>query len=635
MNCARGYDAARDRFTLVAPGAESVELLLREHPDGPGQRALGMRCLDANAGLFRREGAGGERYYRYRVHYPWGSAEIPDPWSLAVARRHAPGNEAWSVRTVPAAPRPRPPRRPVDPEAAVVVELHVRDATWHPSAGAVSPGTYLGLCETHPAAVGGARHARALGADAVELLPLASFPWDEGERTNHWGYMPSFLLAASARYTAAFASTAPGAFVGVGADGSFHDPADDVRAMVDGLHEAGLSVVLDVVWNHVSLHDRNPLLLLDPGQHAAADRAPPRGYFHRDGSGARRSHSGCGNDLDADHPEMRALILAAVDRWIGDFGFDGLRLDLGEMLGDDALAAVAARAKAHDAAIWLSAEPWSMAAYRPDAVAAQGYAVWNDRYRNLVKGEHPGAPGLMFGRGDVPADVVAAALEGSAWRFGGWLPEASRSVSYLACHDGATLGDFARRAVGAGPGEEFPPAARRALRFAAAFLAATRGPVLLQAGQSFGRSRSVGGAWVDNAYDRDDAAGHLDWDARRCEAPLVAWHAAWLQARRHWFAPAWRSGHARARIAPIAGQGLGLGVGEGRAAHVALFAYGAEDALFVLPRGWRVVLGEPELETPTLDGGELGVRLPARSAALAVGPRVSPLSPLQKGGVWR
>lgn len=624
MSRQRGFDPRSGRFALYAPGAEFVELIFRAHPEGPEQLAVAMRPARDEADVFLAWCGAVRPYYRYRVHWPWGSAELPDPWSKAVARRRAPGNEAWSVCQPESPPQRRPAGCPIDPDRVALLEVHIRDMTWHHSAGCVHPGTYLGMVERHPAAIGGLHHALGLGVDGVELMPLASYPVDEGERVNHWGYMPSFMLAASERFSAAWEQTPEGGFVGVDADGTYHDPADELRAMVDALHAEGLSVVVDVVWNHVSLHDDNPLLRLDPGLLGQP------GTFVRAPDGRRRSDSGCGNDLDADHPEMRALLRAAVERWVGDFGFDGLRLDLGALLSDAALRDLAAHARARAPDVWLSAEPWSMASYRPEPIAALGYAVWNDRYRNLWKGDEPSRPGLLFGATDFDGEQIVAALEGSTTALGGWLPGRRPSVSYLACHDGPTLADFVQRAIGAEPGRPVTPQAEAVLRLAAAVLACTRGPILLHAGQSFGRSRSDASGWVHNAYDRDDAASHLDWRQRAERRSLVAWTAQWLAVRRRWMTDAFGREVRRDVLWPATGGGVGIGIAHGPTAHVALLSFDDDGAEFVLPPRWSLVIAGPGVSLYGDDERSV-VRLPGLGAVFALGPDVT----LQKADDWR
>lgn len=572
---------------LCAPDADHVELVVRGHPDAADQRMVAMRQV-ALGGQRRVWQAPLQRgYYRFVVHRPWGSVEVADPWARAVARRKAFGHEAWAVAGLRPLPPPgragRPPGVDIAPRSTAILEVHVRDWTVHPSAGALSPGTYAGAAELHPAAVGGLVDALRMGHDAVEFLPLAAYPFYESpelagpasatprasaapsaaQRVNHWGYMPSFLLAVSERYTQAYAAAPIGSWPGVsgGADGVFADPALELAGLIDALHARGVGVIVDVVWNHVSLADRNPLRMLDPGD-----------WFWREGT-ELRSRSGCGNDLRTAAPEMRALVLAAVDRWIGELGCDGLRLDLAELLDDETLRQVRARALALRPGAMLIAEPWSLGGYRPREIAGLGYAVWNDRSRDLLRAAQGDRPSLLRGDDGGRLPALRAALEGSAEAAGGWLPDAAHSVTYLECHDGWTLRDLVRLQRGscqhprAGGPPRDPAAADdlaaedlRMLQLAFALLCCVRGPILVHAGQAFGRSRrgADGHSLIENAWDRDDGANHLDWAQRARQPALVRWCAAWLQARRALLAPHFEARRPRRHVlgAPAASLAL-------------------------------------------------------------------------------
>lgn len=537
-------------FRLLAPLAEHVELIERHHPAREPQRITAMRRISAvevdqpTEAIWQADVSVPLGCYRFRVHLVWGTVVICDPRSKAVVRRKMPGHPGWSVAT-PTLP-PANNGVTIRPDAAVLLEVHLADATCHHSSGATAPGTYGGFAEMHAAAVGGARHAIGLGVDAIELLPVTTWPVFEDERVhhrNHWGYMPSFFLSVSDRFSAAWTTAQPGDWVGMEDDGSFHDPALELRAMVDALHAEGVGVVVDLVYNHVSAHDHNPLLLLDPGT-----------WFHRDSAGRLRSHSGCGNDLNTSTPAMRALVVASIRRWFAEIGVDGVRLDLAELLDDQTLIEIRDAARAIRPDALLIAEPWSLGGYRPAQIAALGWTVWDDRYRNGLKGAQPGDSSLLSPLHSSSNDAAALArhLVGGGQEVGGHLPTHNHGLSYLAAHDGYTLADFWRLHVGelgdaslvqARSLTALSPSLQGLLRLSAAVLLATRGPVMMHLGQSWGRAKvrrrreDEPGILDHNSYDRDDLTNYIDWTHRSLNAPLVAWVHAWLEARKLWLAP--------------------------------------------------------------------------------------------------
>ena len=621
-----GWCADESVFRLVAPTADFVEVIFRDHPDGTEQQVRTMTARQLGARSFWQwAGQPPLPCYRFRVHLAHRTLDIADPWATAIGRKKAAGGPAWSV-----AQANRPPFDwqgqggvSVAPDEAVILELHVADQSAHDSAGARYPGTWDALLDDRTP--GGLSHALALGVNAVELLPVTSWPVDEGEGINHWGYMPSFMCAVSGRYGRGYRDAPAGSWPDF-SGGAFIDPGDGLKRVVRALHQAGIAVVLDVVYNHVSMHDRNPLLLLDPGT-----------WFHRDGRGGLRNLSGCGNDLNTADPEMRALILHSVRRWMTEFRVDGLRRDLAELIDDVTLAAIAATARAARPDALLMAEPWSFGGHRPGPIARLGYAVWNDRCRHAIKGQGPkGSLGFAFGgrRGDGRSwqREMVTVLGGCAEALGGALPEAASSLNYIESHDDLTLGDFIRLALGeVGPEQSVQPADVAVIRgrslavhrLAAALLLACRGPVMIAQGQCWGRAKVDAapgpgrGRLSANSYDRDDETNHLRWGDATANADLVAWHADLIAWRRGQLLPAWARGGSQHFVAGEHDQAVGYVVQGGGAPLAALFnAAPGRSATFVLPTGvWRCQLGAARIEPA---GGAIRVVLgPAEVALLA------------------
>jgi pullulanase len=541
-----GWIPAQSAFFLRAPTAKFCEVVFRDHPDGERQVIVPMAA--ESLGNDGRDAWVARvvpplSYYRFRVHLNGRTLDIADPWSTHVVRRRSPGHPAWSVCAK------RPPFQWRDdagvslhPDDAVIYEAHVADITAHPSAGCRYPGTFAGMAETHPAAVGGLPHIMRLGVNAVQLLPVAAWPvMETASRTNHWGYMPSFFRAACDRLSLAYRVADDDGWVGIDELGEPHDPGDELRGTVRDLHARGMAVILDVVYNHVSLHDKNPLLLLDPGT-----------WFRRERDGSLSNASGCGNDLATEDPDMRALILHTVAHWLGTYHVDGLRLDLAELIDDTTLGMITDVALELRPDCLLIAEPWSFRGHRMEGISELGYTVWNDGYRNTMKGQSPDRPGFVFGG---KADKrVKAALAGSIVHEGGRLAASELSLNYLESHDDHTFGDFVRLALGEIEHNEVTTRnkvrkitglALRIHKLAAATLFASRGPVMLAQGQCFGRAKVVGGRrgrLCGNSYDRPDATNHIDWQDRSQNPELVAWHSRWIALRKSMLLKAWEAG---------------------------------------------------------------------------------------------
>jgi pullulanase len=240
---------------------------------------------------------------------------------------------------------------------------------------------------------------------------------------------------------------------------------------------------------------------------------------------------------------------------------DGLRLDLAAILDDATLAALREATLAEYPRAILISEPWSMAGYRPADLARMGHTVWNDRFRNGIKGQNPHTgQGFIFGQaaGGANRQDVCALLAGSPRSLGGLFDDASLTLNYLESHDDLTLGDFIRLALGeAHDGEKVRRDAMavvhghalRVHKLAAAALLLSRGAVMLAQGQEWGRAkvqdqnrREHAGPLDGNSYNRDDATNHLDWRERHANGELVDQYRRLIALRKSWLIPAMLAG---------------------------------------------------------------------------------------------
>ncbi|MFI0729956.1 glycogen debranching protein GlgX [Streptomyces sp. NPDC021225] len=403
-------------------------------------------------------------------------------------------------------------RRPKTPWAdTVLYELHVRGFTKrHPGIPPELRGTYAGLA--HPAAI---EHLTRLGVTAVELLPVHQFAHEDhllrrGLR-NYWGYNSIGYFAPHGAYAA---TGTRGAQVG------------EFRRMVRALHDAGIEVILDVVYNHTAESgELGPTLSL-----RGIDN---RGYYRLQQDPRRYAdYTGCGNTLHVVRPHVLRLITDSLRYWVTEMGVDGFRFDLAATLARSAhdvdMLSPFLSVIAQDPVlrrVKLIAEPWD--------VGPGGYQVgafpplwteWNDRYRDAVRD---------FWRGALP-DVrdLGTRLSGSSdlYAWGGRGPYAS--VNFITAHDGFTLRDLVsydrkhNEANGEGnrdgtddnrswnhgaEGETEDPAVRalrrRQLRNLLTTLLLSTGVPMLVAGDEMGRTQ--GGN--NNAYCQDNETGWLDW----------------------------------------------------------------------------------------------------------------------------
>jgi len=543
--------------------------------------------------------------------------------------------------------------RPFTPAAdTVLYEVHVKGFTkLHPGVPEAQRGTYAGLASDAAIA-----HLQRLGVTAVSLLPVHQALDEErlvrmGLR-NYWGYntvgffCPDPLLA----------SAAGGAAV-----------RDEFRQMVKRLHQAGIEVILDVVYNHSAETDENGPTLHFRGLDNLAYyrlRADNRALYVND--------TGTGNTLDLRHPRVLQLVTDSLRYWVSEMHVDGFRFDLAPVQGRGEHGfdrnAPFFHAIAQDpllSTVKLIAEPWDIGigGYQLGQFPV-GWAEWNDRFRDTVRSFWLRGPGT---RGELAQRLCASS---DVFHPRGRAP--SESVNFIVAHDGFTLADLVRyeakhnEANGEGnrdghdhnhswnAGVEGPSddpgvlALRgRLQRTLLATLLLAQGTPMLAAGDELGHSQRGN----NNAYCQDNAISWIAWtDA---DDALVAFTERVLALRRELrpLADRWYSGlpdaHGRADLAwlqadgaPLEGDAwndpaqrlLGTCIGApGRSAQPLLLLMngGDVDAPFALPAGtWRVLLDtaaltsqQPMVQTPLALAAHSLVLLVLESSPRPEGPR--------------
>ncbi len=523
------------RQIAMTPAAEHI-WSLRLNDCGPGQRygfrvagpyrpSAGLRCnphkllVDPYARLLA-----GELEWHPAVHGYAGNNPQGDQCCTLDSAPYVPKAVVCGRNPAPAVCRPDIAWRD-----SIIYELNVRGYTMRcPELSAAERGRFAGLTNGQIL-----DYLRALGITAIELLPVQAFVDEQflvrrGLR-NYWGYNTLGYFAPASRYAGS-------------------DPIGEFRGMVDAIHDAGLEVILDVVYNHTAETDEfGPTLSFRGIDNASYYRlvqdAP--GYYVND--------AGCGNILDAEKPAVQALILDSLEYWHADMGVDGFRFDLATILGrtrhgfdpDHPLLQAIENHPALSAAK-LIAEPWDIGpgGYQLGNFGAP-WAEWNDRYRDSVR---------QFWRGDSgTGGEFARRVHGSAAEFAGKQAGPAGSINFVASHDGFTLLDvvsFSSR-HNAANGEHNADghahnyshnygtegrtedaginALRRRQRLnMLATLLISQGTPMLLAGDEFGHSQQGN----NNAYAQDNELTWLDRSGLLRDPEFAAQVSAWIALRR-------------------------------------------------------------------------------------------------------
>jgi glycogen operon protein len=546
-----------------------------------------------------------DAHFGYQVGHPDSERSFDRRNNAAVALK------ARVAQTPPAAASAPGPHVPV--ADTVLYELHVKGfSRLHVGVPEPLRGTYAGLA--HPASI---THLTALGVTTVALLPVHfSIPESrlrESGLTNYWGYNTIGYFCPDPRLSSTpLDPTATGT---------------EFRAMVDRLHEAGLEVVLDVVYNHTAEGDeRGPTISFRGLDNALYYRLVP------DDRARYENWTGCGNTVNVPQPRVTQLVLDSLRYWAGEMGVDGFRFDLGVTLGRTAIAFdphaaffVALLQDPTLAHTKLIAEPWDLG---PDGYQLGRFPgrfmEWNDRFRDSLRR-------FWLQRGVGRGELVRR-IAGSSDRFhhGRRLPCAS--VNYVTSHDGFTLTDLVsysdrhNEANGEanhdghpenlstncgveGPTDDADVNTQRARlkRALLVTLLTAQGTPMLLAGDEIGHTQRGN----NNAYCQDNDISWLDWSSADMELlDFVRRLLALRRAHPHFRVNRWLSEHKNAdghkEIEWLRPDGEMMTVDDwhdesqhglavmGGDAHLRLMAlFNAEPAAleFTLPAGrWRVEL---------------------------------------------
>jgi isoamylase len=449
-------------FAFFSRNATRVRLELFDHPED----STPARMIDLDPARHRTgdvwhvwvEGVRPGQLYAYRVGGPYQPKDghrfnfnklLLDPFATAISRlpnwdfspaqgydRSAPDPDLVCSKVDDARAMPkcvftqehfhwhddRPPKHPWS--KTVIYETHVRGFTVHPSSGVEHPGTFRGMVEKIP-------YLKDLGVTAVELMPVYEFnehqvtginPQTGKPVRNYWGYDPVAFFAPKASYSSS---------------GGLGQQKLEFKEMVRALHDAGIEVILDVVFNHTAEgNELGPTLCFRGIDNVIFYMLADDKRFYKD-------YTGTGSTINANHPVVRDHILTALRHWVTEMHVDGFRFDLAAVLGrgrsgdllpnPPLLEQIAEDPILRD--VRIIAEAWDAAgAYEVGSFSERRWAEWNGRFRDDVRRFWRGDEGML--------GSFASRICGSSdiYSRSGKGPESS--INFVTCHDGFTLNDL-------------------------------------------------------------------------------------------------------------------------------------------------------------------------------------------------
>lgn len=489
-------------FRVWAPTADEVLLNLYESgtPNKDDRtEQISMTAAENGTWTAKKEGDLNGTYYTYTAVQDGVSQEVCDPYARTTGVN---GKRAMVINLEETDPdgwdADKNPHAGEGINEAVIYELHMRDLSTDKSSGIKNVGKFLSLTEKGTKTEGGIStgldHLTDLGITHLHLLPVYDFgSVDETytyEKLYNWGYDPVNYNVPEGSY-----STDPyNGEVRVG----------EMKQMVKSLHDSGISVVMDVVYNHVYSADDFSINKLVPG------------YFSRiNADGTYSNGSGCGNDTASERSMVRKYIVDSVCYWVNEYHIDGFRFDLVGLLDTETVNEIVEAVHKEHPDVVFYGEGWSLEtnvtkeglklATQKNSELTPGFAYFNDTIRDGLKGNvfNTGGTGFVSGAKNME-ETISDCFLGNA----DWCSSPAQTVNYAACHDNMTL--FDRLAVSRN--DASPEELVRMNNLSAAVYMTAEGIPFIMSGEEMLRSKpKEDGTFDSNSFSSGDEINALKW----------------------------------------------------------------------------------------------------------------------------
>ena len=527
------YSKEKTTFTLFSPVADSVFVIF--YDKGNDSAETGRLEMVRGEGELRSifsataEGNLDGVYYTYEVHTSDGTFSSHDPYARACGVN---GHRSMVIdlsKTDPDgfADEDRP--KLADPMSMVITEVSIVDVSAGASAHSMYPGKFKAFTEDKTLS-----YFKDMGVTHLQLMPSYDFASiDESDSLKeqyNWGYDPYNYNVPEGSY-----STDP-------FNGAVR--VREYKEMVHSIHEAGLGVIMDVVYNHTFNTAESNF-----------ERTVP-GYFYRQKEdGTLANGSGCGNETASERPMMRKFMIESVLYWINEYHIDGFRFDLMGIHDIETMNEIRKAVNKIDPTICIYGEGWAAEApqYPADSLAMKGnvarmpdIAVFSDELRDGLCGpvweKDKGAflAGVPGGEASVKFGIVGA-IEHPQVRCDSvnysrqpWAKHPTQMISYVSCHDGLCLVDRIKASM---PGIT-PEQLVRLDKLAQTVVFTSQGIPFIYAGEEVMRDKKG----VHNSYQSPDSINAIDWRRKAEYADVFAYYKGLIQLRKNH--PAFRMGDA-------------------------------------------------------------------------------------------
>ena len=519
------YSPEKTVFTLFAPN-DAKQVVVRIYDEGLGGKAKKSVKMKRIANEQWQTTVKGDLMGKFYT-FDMGLGECPGVFAKAVGVNGKRGAiidfsktdpEGWAQDQHPVM------KSPAD---LVIYEMHHRDFSINRK-DAKYPGKFMAL--TEPWAIS---HLKELGVNAIHILPSYDYGSVDETRLSdnkyNWGYDPVNYNVPEGGY-----STDP------------YKPEVRIREfkqMVKALHEAGIRVILDVVYNHT--YDI---------EHSNFQRTYPDYYYRKTADGQYSNGSGCGNETASDKPMMRQFMLESVKYWINEYHIDGFRFDLMGVHDIETMNQIRAMVDAIDPTIYIYGEGWSAGtcAYPQELLAMKahinqmpGIAAFSDEIRDALRGPFSDDTVTGWIGGKDEAESIKFGIVGAIqhpqidltkvnYSKEPWALEPTQMISYVSCHDDMCLVDRLKASI---PGITEEELIRLDLLAQTAVFTSQGVPFMLS-GEELLRNKKG----VHNSFESPDSINQLDWSHKTKYPQVFAYYKNLIALRQHH--PAFRLGNA-------------------------------------------------------------------------------------------
>jgi len=525
------YSPHASAFRVWAPTASEVKLLLyNDGLEGSAYQTESMKSSEGGTWKLKiKEDLKGKFYtFQVKIGEKW-LQETPGMWVKAVGVNgkraaiidmKATNPEGWEMD-----------KRPELQNFTDIVlyEVHVRDFSVAENSGMKNKGKFLAFTEhgtkNTAGEATGIDHLKELGVTHVHLLPSYDYASvDETkleENKYNWGYDPLNYNVPEGGY-----STNP------------YDPHSRIREfkqMVQSLHQSGIRVIMDVVYNHTFSGEDSHLNLLAPG------------YFYRFNADSTWSNaSGCGNETASERAMMRKFIVESVSYWAREYHVDGFRFDLMGIHDIETMNEVRAALDRIDPTIFVYGEGWTAAgsplpeekrAIKQNAKMFDGIAVFSDDIRDALKGSwmHADIPGFVAGIDSLEESVKFGVVGATShpqvdytkpiYSKAPYVKNPTQTINYVSCHDDMCLVDKLKESTAPGTTEE---ELKRYNMLAQTVVFTSQGVPFIYAGEEVYRNKKG----VHNTYQSPDSINRIDWDLKTQHKDIFTYYQGLIKLRK-------------------------------------------------------------------------------------------------------